>query len=148
MLFGEIEATEIGSGRGPAFRDYGGRGLFAFEDGSRLFLSCSADSSASAIAAITLPDWQCVVDLEKDLAIVYERDFASTKPKYLYGADYTRREVSGIESVEFPEVTKGWIRWLEGRGKCSLPSLDEAALGHELLFDLLETSGGTEFAIT
>lgn len=148
MLFGEIEATEIASGRGPAFRDYGGRGLFAFEDGSRLFLSCSADSSASAVAMITLPDWQCVVDLNQDLAIVCERDPASANPNYLYGVDYSRREVRGIESVQFSELTKGWIHWLQGHGKCPLPSLEEAALGHELLFDLLGTSGETEFAIT
>ena len=148
MLFGEIEAAAIASGRGPMFRDYGGRGLFAFEDGSRLFLNCSAASSASGIATITLPDWQCFVDLDQDLAIVYERDPASTKPCYLYGADYSRREIRGIETVQFPELTKGWIRSLQGRGDCPLPSLEEAALGHELLFDLLETSGEAEFAIT
>ena len=148
MLFGEIETTKIESGRGPSFRDYGGRGLFAFEDGSRLFLSSSADSSAPTIFTITQPTRHCVVDQEKDLAIVYEREPGSTKPNYLYGADYSRREVHGIESVKFWELTKGWMRSLSGCGECSLPTLDEAALGHELLFDLLETTRETEFAIT
>lgn len=148
MLFGELDTKPIGSGRGPEFRDFGGQGLFAFEDGSRLFLSSSAGSSAPVVATITQPGRLCIIDQEKDLAITYERNPASSKPTYLYAADYSRKEVSGIESTQLWEITKSWIRWLKGEGECHLPSLDEARLGHELLFDLLETSGETLFPIT
>lgn len=148
MLFGEIETEKIASGRGPTFRDYGGRGLFAFEDGSRLFLSSSAGSSAPTIATITQPGRHCIIDQEKDLVITYERNPASTRPNYLYGADYLRREVLGIESVQLWDLTKNWISWIRGQGECHLPSLEEAMLGHELLFDLLETRGEMVFPIT
>lgn len=148
MLFGELDTKPIGSGRGPDFRDFGGQGLFAFEDGSRLFLSSSAGSSAPVVATITQPGKLYIIDQEKDLAITYERNPASSKPAYLYGADYSRKEVSGIERTQLWEITKRWIRWLKGQGECHLPSLDEARLGHELLFDLLETSGETLFPIT
>jgi hypothetical protein len=148
MLFGELETKPIGSGRGPDFRDFGGQGLFAFEDGSRLFLSCSAGSSAPVVATITQPGRLYIIDQEKDLAITYERNPASRKPTYLYGADYSRKEVPGIESTQLWDLTRSWIRWHKGQGECELPSLDEAILGHELLFDLLETSGETVFPIT
>ena len=148
MLFGEIEPTIIRSGRGPEFRDYGGRAVFGFEDGSRLFLSSSADSSAPTSVTIVQPTRHCVVDQEADLAIVYERNPASAKPSYLCGADYTRREVKGIETAPLWEITRGWIRSLRGQEACLLPTLEEAVPGHELLFDLLEISGETEFPIT
>jgi hypothetical protein len=148
MLFGEVETTRIESGRGAAFRDYGGRVLFGFEDGSRLFLSSCAESSAPAIATIIRQTSHYLLDQEPGLIIAYDRDPASAKPNYLYGADYTRKELTGVASIDLWKLTRGWVDWLSGRGDCALPTLNEAAPGHELLFDLLETTGEKEFAIT
>lgn len=148
MLFGEIDDIKIDSGRGPCFRDYGGRGLFALQDGSRLFLSSSADSSAPTTVTVTQPTRHSIVDHEKDLVITYERDPSSTDPNYLVGANYSRSENIGVLAVQLPEITKIWIRSVERSGVSLLPTLDEAALGHELLFDLLETGGEREHPIT
>lgn len=147
MLFGELDETRIASGRGAGFRDYGGRALYAFEDGSRLFLSVNADSSAPTAFSVTQRARHCLVDQAQDVAILYERDPASAKPNYLYGQDYTRQEFSGVESVEFSNLTRRWIASHRGGAPTELPTLEEAGLGHELLFDLLETSGETEFTI-
>jgi predicted dehydrogenase len=148
MLFGEVEEAEIASGRGPSFRDYGGRALLAFEDGSRLFLSSSAMSSAPASLTIVQAARHYLIDQDGDAAIVFKRPASSTMPNYRYGADYEREEIRGIESIQLGDLTRDWIRWIEGRGQCCLPDLEEAALGHKLLFDLLETTGKTIFPFT
>ena len=148
MLYGEIEDTQIESGRGTSFRDYGGRGLFAFADGSRLFLSSSADSSAPLIASVIHPTGHYFLDQEQSSIIAYDRAGDSAKPNYLYGADYGRREVIGAAKLNLSDLTRSWIESLGERGECSLPTLDEAVLAHESLFDLLETSGENVFPIT
>jgi len=148
LLFGEIESTIIESGRGTNFRDYGGRGLFAFEDGSRLFINSSADSSAPMTISIIQAHNQFIIDIKEDLAIIYRRPNSSNKPNYLYGADYIRSEIRGIYTFPLWNNTIDWIRYLEGRGKCLLPKLEEALIGNELLFDLLETTSSTKFSIT
>jgi predicted dehydrogenase len=148
LLFGEVDKTKILSGRGKEFRDFGGCGVFSFEDGSRLYLNSAVDSSAPMIITITQLHQQYIIDQQEDLAIIYERKPSSVKPNYLYGVDYTRREVSGIEHIQFKEITKNWILSLKGATSSPIPTLDEASLGHELLFDLLETTGKKEFAIT
>lgn len=148
LLFGKIDPTIVKSGRGEDFRDYGGCGFFAFEDGSRLILNSSADSSAPTAITITQPRSHCIIDQESDLIILYERDKNSTKPNYLYGADYTRKEIKGAESVKLWDITTNWINSISHHDTFLLPSLEDALVGHELLFDLLETSGKTEFPIT
>ena len=89
-----------------------------------------------------------LVDQDGDMAIVFKRSPNSTLPNYRYGADYDREEIRGIESIQLGELTRAWIRSIEGKGECCLPDLEEAALGHQLLFDLLETTGQTLFPIT
>lgn len=143
LVFGEIEDTPIASGRGPRFRDWGGLGLFAFEDGGRLFLSVRADSSAGTSFSIVGPNCHWVVDQSRDSALVHERPPGSTKPNYLYGQDYATRSVEGLESIDFPALTTRWLHEPD-----LLPTLDEAMWSHELLFDLLETGHGTHFDIT
>ncbi|MHC4899384.1 MAG: Gfo/Idh/MocA family oxidoreductase [Planctomycetota bacterium] len=148
MLFGELDETRIASGRGASFRDYGGRALYSFEDGSRLFLSVNANSSAPTAFTVTQPARHCLVDQGRDVAILHERDPASAKPNYLYGQDYAWQELPGVESVELSHLTRRWIASHQGGPATELPTLAEAALAHELLFDLLETSGESKFAIT
>ena len=46
LLFGELDTMPIQSGRGPEFRDYGGRAVYGFSGGTRLHLASSAGSSA------------------------------------------------------------------------------------------------------
>jgi len=148
LLYGEVDTTPIESGRGKEFRDYGGRGLFAFDDGSRLFISSSATSSAPESAIITQPHHQCIIDKLGDAGIMYSRMPESDKPPYLYGQDYQRNLVVQNETIDFPSITKTWIGSILSGGPCVLPTLDDSALAYRLLYDLLETSGQTKFAVT
>jgi len=148
LVHGEVQEVPIASGRGAQFRDYGGHGVFAFEDGSRLFLSVRADSNAPTAFGILGPRVQWVVDQHQDQAAVHERDPASTKPAYLYGQDYATRTVNGGEAVDFPALTLAWLNAALGEGSTLLPTMEEALPAHELLFDLLELTGERRFPIT
>lgn len=148
LLFGEVEPETIASGRGPQFRDYGGRGLFAFEDGSRLYLSVRAASSAPTSCAIVGPACHWLIDQDGDTAIVRRRKPGSVKPNYLYGQDYEAVTETGAEAIDLVRLTGEWLHSLRGGPPCRIPTLQQAAPAHELLFDLLETSHETEFAFT
>lgn len=148
LLWAKLDATEILSGRGSQFRDYGGIGVFQFENGSTLVLTSAADSSAPTVASVIQATRHCIIDPAEDVAILYERSNTSSKPNYLYGADYTRQEISGIETAPLWDLTAQWLRSLKKCDICKLPKLEDAVTAHELLFDLLESSGKTEFSIT
>jgi predicted dehydrogenase len=146
LLFADLEETRIESGRGGQFRDYGGRALVGFDDGSSLFLDCAAESSAPPLLAIVQPQRLSLHDGVE--GAVHERDPDSSQPVYRYGADYRRRVVSDLDPPEPGRTTADWLRSLKGGPESLLPTLAEAAAGHELLFDVLETTGETEFPIT
>ncbi|MFN4276619.1 MAG: Gfo/Idh/MocA family oxidoreductase [Ferrovibrio sp.] len=148
MLFGEIDSTPIQSGRGSQFQDYGGRGLFAFPDGSRLFLSCTAASSAPTAFSILGPHLHWVVDQHADTASQHWRTPDSRKPNYLYGADYETRSARGLEQADLAEQTSEWLAALLAGRNPSNPLLSQTAPAYELLFDLLEISGRRDFAFT
>ncbi len=148
LLFGRIDETLIESGRGPLFGDLGGHGVFEFENGSRLDLQSIAQSSAPVVATLTFPGMQIVVDQDQDLAIIHERQPSSNMPNYRYGADYTRTEQLGVESADHSKVTQEWLQSIQSGSECRLPLLSDAAMSHELLFDLLESGGGKHFPIT
>lgn len=143
LLFGELEEATIHSPRGPQFCDYGGRGLFGFDDGSRLLLDSTSSGSGPMAVLVAQPHAQYFLDLHDDRGLAWVRDTASTAPNFRYGADYARSELETAQAVDLPGVTADWARGSEG-----LPTLEEAAVAHELLFDLLETGGGRKFAIT
>lgn len=148
LLFAEIEDTPIASGRGPNFRDYGGRGVFAFADGSRLMLSVGAGSPMSTTFSIVTPHAHWLVDQDADTATVHDRRPDSVKPNYLYGQDCDRRQLEGIERIDFPALTRSWIREITGGPRSALPDLEASAAAHELMFDLLESGNGTLFPFT
>jgi predicted dehydrogenase len=146
LLYADLEERQIESGRGPQFRDYGGRALIGFEDGSSLYLDCGAESSAPPLLAVVQPKRLSLHDGAE--GVVHERDPNSAAPVYHYGVDYRRRVVSDLDPPAPGRTTADWLSSLEGGAESHLPTLAEAAAGHELLFDLLETTGETEFAIT
>jgi hypothetical protein len=148
MLFGEIDAEPILSGRGSHFRDYGGRAIFALSKGSRLYVSVSSNSSAPTVVSIVLPHAHIVLDIEADSVVQYRRDPSSTKPNYLYGADYQRDEWCHRTSIELWKLTDQWTRYIQEEGPCSLPSLEETWTANKMLFDLLERTGLNTFPIT
>ncbi len=148
LLFGELQEVPIASGRGPQFRDFGGTGVFAFPDGSRLVLTVIAHSSAGASCVIYESNDATLIDQEDDLIITYTRAPQSNKPAYLYGQDYDRKEVRGAESIDLATVTADWLGHISGAKPKKLVDLHHAAVAHYLLFDLLETSGQTHFPIT
>ncbi len=148
LLFGEIDTEEIRSGRGSQFRDYGGRGLFAFPDGSRLALSSMAASSAPTTLSIVTPTRHWLIDQTTDRAFVHERPEAVTHPTYLYGKDYATSERGGLEYIDLSAFTREFIAFLQQGSEPLQPRLSEVAGAYEMLFDLLEAGGGRKFDFT
>jgi predicted dehydrogenase len=146
IAFAELDAAPIGSGRGPAFRDYGGRVLVRFDDGSSLYLDSAVESSAPVLVSIVRRDELVVSD--GTAGARYERDPTSTEPAFRYGLGYERREGAPFDRVDLPAVTAAWLASLQGGPDSGLPTLAEALPAHELLFDILETTGETDFPIT
>jgi Oxidoreductase family, NAD-binding Rossmann fold len=142
LLFAELDAEPIGSGRGPAFRDYGGRAVYGFGR-SRLYLESVAASPAPMHAVVEQPDRQTVLLLHDERALVSARQPGTDLPAYRYGAGFATHSVPAIEEDALWRSTE---RWILGDG--AHPTLAVSAAAHDLLFDLLETSGDTEFAIT
>lgn len=149
LLWGEISPEPIKSGRGEQFEDVGGCGVFALGDnGSRLVLTQVASSSAPTTLSVVDEHRLLVVDQLTGEAYDAQRSPTSVKPHYLYGQDYERTVIPAVDAVDWPVLTSSWLDSLTGDAVCHLPKLDEAAVAHRLLFDLLETSGATNFAIT
>lgn len=148
LRWGELDPRPIASGRGPQFRDYGGRAVFGF-GGSTLYLASDPVSSAPFLAVATTASSELVLDLQRGYVRRYARDPDSAKPPYLYGADY--EVVEDADAIARPDgsLVGLWLRSvLAGETDCGLPTLSESLRAHELLFDLLETGGGDEFPIT
>lgn len=141
LLWGELDETPIASGRGTSFRDYGGRGVFGFDGGVRLYLDTKASSAAPMTATVTATRLHAVLELAGEDIAWYRRDAAADDPPYRYGSGFDRT----VESLGL-DLTTSVVHWLAGDGE--LPTVEEALVAHELLFDLLEKSGSTEFAIT
>ena len=148
LLFGEVDEMSIGSGRGPGFRDYGGRAVYAFPDGSRLFLSSTASSSAPTVFSILSANQHWVVDQDADKAIIHQKPEDQGQATYLYGKDYVSKEIEGVESVKLADITRKFIADLKEGNTPLLPTLEMVAPGYEMLFDLLETTGEKEFLFT
>jgi predicted dehydrogenase len=143
LLFGEVEQQPIESPRGEGLRDYGGHGLFEFPGGSRFWISSAAGAATPVVMSIAQPSRLSILELLHPGGVVYERDPASTQPPFRYGADYERRTV---EHDEFLDVSATVTPWL--RGEPGLATIEESVVAHELLFDLLETSGESFFPFT
>lgn len=143
LLHGELEPEPIASGRGPAFRDYGGRVLYGLGDGSRLFLASSAGSSAPMHVVLEQPARQVVLFPGEELALRYVRRAGIDLPAYRYGAGYERHEDPALAADDAWRSTESWLR-----GEGGHPDVRTSLRAHDLLFDLLETSGEHEFAIT
>jgi predicted dehydrogenase len=143
LLFGELDETPIASGRGPAFCDYGGRGVFALAGGSRLYLASSATSSAPMHAVLEQPTTETVLFPHDELAWISSRAPESTLPPYRYGADYARVEEPALAGDDLWRATERWAR-----GESSQPPLSVSVRAHDLLFDLLEVDGGDVFPVT
>lgn len=148
LLFGEVEELPIGSGRGTQFRDYGGRGLFAFPDGSRLYLSSTSSSSGPTVFSVLSNNQHWVIDQQTDKAILHRRPENITHSTYLYGKDYITSEISGLEAVDMIARTQKFISEVKNGIEPKFPTLEMVAPAYELLFDLLETSGRKEFQFT
>jgi predicted dehydrogenase len=148
LLFGEVDEMAIGSGRGPGFRDYGGRAIYGFPDGSRLFISSTASSSAPTVFSILSSNQHWVVDQDADKAILHQKLEDPSQPTFLYGKDYVSNEIEGVESVKLADITSKFISDLKEGNNPLLPTLEMVAPGYEMLFDLLETTGEKEFLFT
>jgi hypothetical protein len=144
LLYGELDPEPIGSGRGPQFRDYGGRALYAAGERGRLYLASGASSSAPMHAVLDQPARRVLLDPQAERAEIDERGPAVDLPSYRYGAGYERRTLAALEEEE--DLRRSTERWLRDEGLHA--TLDESLAAHDLLFDLLETSGEDHFAIT
>ena len=148
LLFGEIDSEVILSGRGPQFSDCGGRGIFGFPDGSRLFLSSTARSSAPTVLSILGANRHWLIDQHTDRAILHERSREFVSPAYLYGKDYLTRDGSGLEFVDLASETRLFVQALKRGEAPAHPRLRTLSQAYELLFDLLEMGGGKTFCFT
>ena len=142
LLYGELDETPIESGRGSEFRDYGGCALYAFGT-SRLYLDSMATSSAPMHVVIDQGDRQTILFPHDERALVAERDPNVDLPAYRYGAGYATRTVAALESDDLWRSTEGWVRRVDDH-----PTLETSVTAHDLLFDLLESTGDDEFPIT
>jgi len=148
LLFGEIDKLPIGSGRGSQYRDYGGRGLFAFPDGSRLYLSSVPSSSAPTVFTVITGHQHWVIDQFTDRTIVHQRPEGVKHPMYLYGKDYCSSVREDLEAVNLASHTRLFISALKQKMNPKFPTLEMVAPTYELFFDLLETSGYNDFKFT
>jgi predicted dehydrogenase len=148
LLYGELDDVRIASGRGPLFGDFGGRALFGFDDGTRLFLSSDARSPAPMQATVVHAALESVLFPHDALAVDYRRDPKSETPPYRYGADFVRSESPALEADDLWRATEQWARGVAAGTPPPQPTIDRALVGHDLLFDLLETSGDHEFPVT
>lgn len=148
LLYGELDAEPIASGRGAEFRDYGGRALYGFDDGSRLFLSCDAASPAPMQATIVHAQVESVLLLHDARAVEYRRDPASALPPYRYGADFERSEAPALEADDLWRSTEQWAAAIAAGKPAPQPPVGLSVGAHDLLFDLVETSGEREFPVT
>jgi len=148
LLYGEIDEQPIGSGRGAQYRDYGGRGIFAFPDGSRLYLSSSASSSAPTMFSIVAQNEHWLVDQYTDRTLVHQRVEEACHPNYLYSKDYSTKPQDGLEDFDLEYQTHQFLRDLKSDVEPKLLSIEMVAPSYELLFDLLETSGDVKFQFT
>ncbi len=145
MLFSEIDSARVASGRGAQFRDYGGNVIYGFEQDSRLFLSFQARSSAPINYSLVMPHRHVIMDQQVDRTVWYERNPASTLPNYRVGGDYEELALTEKQSCVHWENTAKWLMQEDSAG---LPTVEEAIPAHEMLFDLLETTGESHFPIT
>lgn len=148
LLYGELDGATIASGRGPEFCDYGGRALFGFEDGTRIFLSSDAASPAPMQATLVHAEVESALFPHDALAVDFRRLSGSAKPPHLYGADFERSEAPALESDDLWRATEAWAAAVARGEAAQQPPLELALGSHDLLFDLLETSGEREFAVT
>ena len=147
LVFGKLDRTPIASGRGDQFQDFGGYGLFEFDDESTLYLSVGAESSASVVCVISQGHQQLVIDYLDGVSL-HQREANTAHPNYLYGQGYVTRQDSNFFNIDASAQTCLWLQHVKGARKSKLPSLNEAVTGHELLFDLLEIGGKRSFPIT
>jgi len=147
LISGTLEPRPIASGRGQQFRDFGGYGLFQFEDGSNLFIRVAADSSAPAVCVITQQHRQLVID-NLGGVLLHQRTDNADQPNYLYGQGYETRQAREFFDIDLPVQTRLWLQHVKGQRSSKLPRLTDAARSHQLLFDLLQTDGGENFPIT
>lgn len=147
LLNGKLQNTPIASGRGPQFRDFGGVGLFEFRDGSTLSLCVDSESSAGPVCVITQAHRQFVID-NMGRIMVHERGEEVTLPNYLYGQGYKSEQDDSLTKLSSADQTHLWMKHVKNSRQSKLPTLNEAAIAHELLFDLLEIRGDKDFPIT
>ena len=143
LLFAEVLPDVVPSPRGPGFRDYGGEALIRFADTSTLSLHSDPLTRGPIVVTLERPDRTTIVDLQGGAAIVYSEEPETHHPVYRYGVGYDRAEVDGIHRYDLTDVTRQWLR-----GSIELPTVQQTMPAHELLFDLLETTGEDRFAIT
>lgn len=89
------------------------------------------------------PERQTVLLPDDERALVAERQAGTDLPAYRYGAGYV---VRAIPALEVDDLWRSTQQWIAGGG--AHPTLEVSVAAHDLLFDLLETSGDSEFPIT
>jgi hypothetical protein len=133
--FVNLSRSQVASGRGAAFHDYGG--TFILQRGTATFFgSLSAESSAPTVVSLRGDHFTCWID-ESDFTFrLQSRKPTSKEPNYLYGRDYGLEETGTLRPTPLDEVTRRWAN-----NEISLPAFSDSVKAHHLLFDILEKGG-------
>lgn len=135
VIHSQLDTTQIASGRGIDFKDYGG--IFHIQkDKHDFILNISADSSAPALFSVRGDHFLFSLD-ESDLSYkLMQRKKDSVKANYLTGHDYQTLESGILNLKPMHQVTADWTQ-----NPNLLPSLTEGLPAHNLLFELLRKGG-------
>ena len=127
--------TEIRSGRGDRFVDFGG--TFVLKNDRGLMSSlCVPSSSVAPVVMITGEHFSAIINertLEWELAV---RDAQSTLPPYRCGAEYEVQEKGTLDYIPMDEVSGLWAD-----EEIALPELETVLSAHRLLHGCLQTAG-------
>ena len=143
-----LDKTPILSGRGAGFSDYGGGAVVQLNERSKLIMNVMADSSAPTTLLFYENHLLTMVDQDGDMAIEYLRDKKSKKPNYLYGQEYKREIIKGVERVSLSKLTNEWVLAVISGKKPEMPLIHSSVQSHHLLFDILEETGLVNFQFT
>lgn len=135
IAYSRLSPLRVPSPRGAEFSDFGG--TFLVESGrGTFFASLAAESSAAPVFSVRGDHFIAWVDESDWTYRVQARRADSSLPNYRYGRDYEVIESGSLAPPAPESITAAWAR-----GEAELPSLDDAAVSHELLFEILGQGG-------
>ncbi len=134
VTWSELSKTQVASGRGVQFTDFGGDFVLTGKR-SRLMASLEANSSANVIMTVRGSHFLAQVDYTHMCWKISSRKSSSNLPNYRYGAEYEMEE-STLNIPAMDDLTHDWALAL-----IEMPDLSKALKTHDLLDRILQAGG-------